>query len=147
MRRLTGWHGEARGTLSGAWANSEMYVALDRSLAETYAADTGRVLRVSFDAHNPLILRNAESAANVIRVSGMVATDGTFHGHTERNASHRFADWARAQGYDAVVFEPTCFEQTDDSDAAYAAWDDVAGTFGDPQMIILDPARAILETE
>jgi hypothetical protein len=142
--KLTGWHGEARGTIVGPFANPELYVALDRSLAETYAEPDGRVLTVSFKATRPLVLSDAASAARLIRESRMIEASGDFHGHDEVSSSHVFCEWARAQGYDAVVFEPACFEQTDDSDAAYQDWNDVAGTFGDPQLIILDPRRATL---
>lgn len=140
--RLSGWHGEARGTIAGAFASPELYVALEPSLAEDYADGTGRVLRVTFDAVRPLVLTDPASAADAIRASDMLSASGKFHGSSVTNSSHAFAEWARAQGYDAVVFEPACFEQADASDSAYADWDMVAGTFGDPQLIILEPARA-----
>ena len=144
MVTLTGWHGEARGTIVGTFAPPELYVAIERSLAEDYAGPDGRIMSVSYQADNPLILQTASAAAATIRASKMFDTPGKFHGHESDSASHTFAEWARAEGYDAVVFEPGAFEQADDSDAAYQDWDLAAGTFGDPQIIVLNPSRATI---
>ena len=142
--KLTGWHGESRGPIVGPFAPPELYVALDLSLAEVFAADDGRILTVTYDARNPLVLGDPTATARLLRESRMIEAPGDFHGHSVVQSSHVFCEWARAQGYDAVIFEPACFEQADDSDAAYADWNDVAGTFGDPQAIILEPHRATL---
>lgn len=46
-------------------------------------------------------------------------------------------EWVRAQGYDAMVLHPEAFETENQDD-----WELMAGTYGDPQSVILDPSRA-----
>ena len=101
-------------------------------------ADGGTLYSVDYTATNPLHIRDAREFGRMWTASGADRTAGRFHGAPgEPSSSRTFMEWVRAQGYDAMVIHPEAFD-TDDQDA----WEQLAGTYGDPQSVILVPSAA-----
>ena len=130
--RLTGYHGLTMGdAITGAWRSGEMYVAYDRSLASDVAIG-GKVYAVAYEARYPLVL---DTPAAFIAVWVGCGADAVPRSFDDQKAL-LFA-YARARGYDAVCIPASAFE----GEMGYE-W--VAGTFGEPQMLLLEPKRAVL---
>lgn len=133
--RITGFHGRSDTRRPGDL--DMVFVSPDREGAEMYS-DGGGLYDVEFDAANPLHIRDGAEFGRMWGASGAGQADGPFHGAPgQPSASRTFMEWVRAQGYDAMIIHPEAFE-TDDQ----AAWEAIAGTYGDPQSVILDPSRA-----
>ncbi len=121
---ITGWHG---GDNPGERAGSEVYVALNKGVAEEYARDHGgRAHSVSYQPRNALVLDTPKKVQNAWDRSGALKVEGPFH----PNTTGAFSTWAREQGHDAVVIPPSAFEGDD-------GWEISGGTWGEPQAIIL----------
>lgn len=136
------WHGTTKGAIpGGGFSGSEVYLAHDRELADAYGDTPGsQVLEVQDLSERPLILDTPEKFRAAWEESGAGEVGGNFH----PNQTSAFAAWARGKGYDAVDIPSSAFEQdTGDAEADYQAYRrGPAGYFGDPQTIILDPAKA-----
>lgn len=133
-RYQIGYHGETRGLISGRLRGSEIYLAHDPALARCYAEGDpdARVLKVAVEAEQPLVFDSSTAFRDAWHVSGCDSLQApNFHPAT---TSH-FCAWARAQGYDAIVLPEEIFE-----DEIGFEW--CASTFGEPQTIVLDPAKA-----
>lgn len=134
--RVSGWHGR-RGTTKPS-DSPVLYLAPNRDYADEWSADEtepGAVYWVDYDADNPLVVTDAAEFRKLWEASGASEATGSFH----PNATGRFADHLRGLGYDAVVLTPEAFEGDGED------WEVIAGTFGDPQTIILNPKRAKFE--
>lgn len=136
-RHLGGFHGLTDGEIVGAFNKPEMFVAYDRELAASYAeCEGGRIVVVNYEASSPLILETPEQCVEAFRESGIDRAPVTWRWHPD--TTHLFAEWARRRGYDAVCLPASAF-------VGELGYEWVAGTFGEPQMILLEPARARLE--
>ena len=102
-------------------------------MARAYGDDeNARILEVEVQAENPLVVESAEQFLEIWQQSGCKTLEAAnFHPET---TSH-FCAWVRAQGYDAVVLPEQIFE----GDLGFEL---CAGTFGEPQAIVLDTAKA-----
>lgn len=124
-----GYHGGTAAEIN----SGIFFIAHDRSLAEEYASDTagGRVVKVEDRSVNPLVLDTPEKFIDAWRKSGADKVEGNFH----PNQTRVFGDWARHSGYDAIVIPESAFE-------GELGYEEVGGTVGEPQTIILDPKVA-----
>jgi len=130
--QLNGYHGLTMGdAITGAWHSGEMYVAYDRSLASDVAIN-GVVYAVTYEARHLLVLDTASRFLDVWMDCGASEEPESF----DDQKSLLFA-YARARGYDAVCIPASAFEGED-------GYEWVAGTFGEPQMLLLEPERAVL---
>lgn len=132
---LVGFHGLTGGEIAGAFNKPELFVAYDLALAVSYAGG-GAVVAVAYEASNPLVLETPEQCVEAFRASGIDRAPLTQRWHPD--TTHIFAEWARRRGYDAVCLPESAF-------AGELGYEWVAGTFGEPQMILLQPARAKIE--
>ena len=151
-KTIKGKHGVSHGPIVGAFKNRDLYIGPEH-VAGAYAEESGVVHDVEFKAKNALVLDTAEKAIAAWEASGVDQSGATrFHGGGEGWGDH-FAQWAREQGYDAVEITPAAFFESDKhpgepdpdvdwTDDVQKQWEFVAGTWGEPQTIILDPARA-----
>lgn len=128
---LAGFHGLTGGEIAGAFSKPEMFVAYDRDLAVSYAGG-GAVIAVTYEARNPLVLETPEQCIEAFRESGIDRAPMTQRWHPD--TTHIFAEWARRRGHDAVCLPESAF-------AGELGYEWVAGTFGEPQMILLEPAK------
>lgn len=127
---IRGWHGETRGEVVGAF-RSDVYVALDLDLAESYAE--GRpVLEVEYDARNPYVVADGADLDRLLTDSAALDAENWHPAGTGR-----VARLLRERGYDALVIRQETFDAADQ-----AGWEVLAGTYGEPQAVLLDPERA-----
>ncbi len=132
MTTLSGYHGLTNSNaITGDWRNGEMYVAYGRSLAKDVAIG-GAVYAVTYEAHTPVVLDTASRFLDVWMDCGASEEPASFPDQKEL----LFA-WARDHGHDAVCIPASAF-------AGELGYEWVAGTFGEPQWIALEPGRAVL---
>jgi hypothetical protein len=132
MTKLTGYHGlTGSDALTGAWRGGEMYAAFDRTLAEDVAIG-GKVYAVTYEARNPLVL---DTPARFIAVWTGCGADAATLSFARQKAL--LCRYARERGHDAVCIPASAFEGED-------GYEWLGGTFGEPQMILLEPGRAVL---
>src|SRR4051794_9817183 len=84
----------------------EVFLALDRELADAYAEDSGVVLACEYVGSHLLTLDTPLAFVAAWTASGADAVEGAFHPY----CTGLFAEWARRQGYDAVLIPPSAFE-------------------------------------
>lgn len=124
------YHGVTRAPIPATgFAGPEVFLALAPDLADAYADTSGVVLACEVTAPRTLVLDTCEAFLTAWRASGADSAPGPFH----PAKTHAFADWARAQGHDAVLVPDSAFEGDD-------GYYEVGGRLGDPQLIVLDPA-------
>ncbi len=139
--RIDGYHG---GPIYRR--NFALYIAIGpgaREVAGTYAEARGPVAqlqRVSYLPSRPLTLTTGEQVRQLWRRAGALAPDIPFYHHAQDCSQRRLATWAVQHGYDAILATPPAF----DGEAGYE-W--AAGTFGEPQAVLLDPPRAQITTD
>lgn len=149
-KTIKGFHGVSKDEIVGDFHHPELYIGPPH-VAGAYGEESGVVLPVEFKAKNALVLDTADKAIEAWEASGADKTGGShFHGDGEGVGDH-FARWAREQGYDAVEITPYAFYEDERgdpvrdiewTDEVQRKWDEVAGRWGEPQTIILDPTRA-----
>lgn len=122
------YHGITKGPIKGS-PKVPFFVAHDKSLAESYGASSGKVVKVLNTATNPLVLDTPEKAIRAWHESGIGPSQERFH----PNLTGRFCAWAKALGHDAVVIPQSAFE-------GELGYKQVAGRWGEPQTIFLDPS-------
>jgi len=128
--KLTGYHGlTASSAIVGDWWHREVYVAYTHDFALDVSRD-GVVYAVEYEARKPLILARPQDFISAWIQAG--ANERMMGFATQKRL---FTDWARRLGFDAICLPPSTFE-------GELGYDWVAGIFGEPQMILLDPARA-----
>lgn len=128
--KLTGYHGiTSSDSLEGKWWSPDLYAAYDWSLANSMSRD-GVVYLIEYEANNPLIMDSPLEF-----VSAWVQSGANKRMLSFTHQKQLFTSWARKLGFDAICLPASAFE----GELGYE-W--AAGTFGEPQMILLDPARA-----
>lgn len=138
--RVSGYHGRHDGR--DPTTLDMVFVSPDRPGAEMYAdGDSGVLYEIAYEAQSPLHIRDGHEFWRMWLESG--AQEGTegrmFHAGPDQPSDSRiFMEWVRARGYEAMILHPEAFE-TDDQ----KAWEIMAGTYGDPQSVILEPSRAV----
>lgn len=144
--RIVGFHGRTDNRHPSQL--DTVFVAPTREHADEFAANLsggshGQVYRVEYHAVNPLHIRSAHEFGQAWHQSGAGRVEGPFHaGPGQPSASRTFTEWVRSQGHDALVIHPEAFDTSDQK-----AWELIAGTYGDPQSVILDPSRAVFTPE
>ena len=148
-KKLTGKHGMSKGTIEGEWNLPELYMA-DEALATSYAQggteeEDGRVIDVEYNAQKVLVIDTGAKMRDLWVKTGIEkATEGLpFHPDTNGVV----ANWARAMGYDAIEITPggTGEDRDQDEDDAELGYKYGAGTYGEPQTILLSPERATID--
>jgi hypothetical protein len=127
------YHGVGEEDITGG-LRVPFWLAYDRDLAEAYS-DTGEVFEFEENAKNPLVLDTPEKikgAWEEVKKTPGYPEYGEFDPDFP-NTNYRFAEWAQKQGYDAVYIPEGAFQGEIGHEWA-------AGTFGEPQVIVLDPS-------
>lgn len=148
---IRAFHGATEGPIVGPFAKGEMYVG-PRRIADAYADPGEPVYEVRYQARAALILATAEQVGAAWELSGALTVQTDFHRRDgQPGQGGLLCAFARGLGYDAVHVPASAFYEDEVGDTLrdiewtdeiQELWETVAGTWGDPQSILLDPARA-----
>lgn len=127
---LRGFHG---GRMNRSELRS-LYIA-DREVAEAYAGGPG-LHEVEYESKNPLVLHDGSQVRDLVQSTAAEAEVRGPQWHPHHTSA--IEDHVRQRGHDALVIHPDAFRE----DQPHEDWEAVAGTFGEPQTVILDPSRA-----
>jgi hypothetical protein len=125
VKRYVAYHGENTERPLADYRVGELFLAFDACMAAEYGAP---VYEVVIGAKSPLEIRTASHFMECWIASGANEGGSPFH----PNMTSRFAAWARDLGYDVIVLDATAF-------AGELGFQEVAGRFGEPQLIVLNP--------
>lgn len=131
---ILGYHGVDKNGIVGE-IKTPFFLAYDKELGAAYA-EREKVLTFEVTPSKPLSLETAELFWSAWLNSGAESVQGRFH----PDQTHAFANWAKSQGYDAILIPESAF----DGERGYEL---VAGRVGEPQMIVLDSSILSLQAQ
>lgn len=123
------YHGLTNGPIEGQ-VRTPFFAAHDKKLAVDYGGEN--VVKIIDMSVNPLVLDTPEKCVKAWE-SGS-ASGGVFH----PDQTSRFCSWAKGLGFDSIVIPQSAFE-------GELGYKEVAGRWGEPQTIFLDPSAFRIE--